>query len=49
MTHAPQQSTRWGTEPWWLEEQYAMVYRDSISSERVNPCVLAVARHFSEA
>lgn len=49
MTQAPQRLTRWWTEPWWLEEQYARVYRDSISPERVNACVLAVARIFPEA
>ena len=46
MPHVPQKFTRWWADPWWLEEQYAAIYHDAISSERVNTCVLAVARIF---
>lgn len=45
----PRNSTRWWQERWWREEQYSAVYRDSISPEHVDACVLAVSRVFSEA
>jgi hypothetical protein len=45
----PRDFTRWWQQRWWMEEQYSAVYRDSISPEQVDACVLAVSRVFNEA
>lgn len=49
MKYISKELTRWWTDPWWLDDQYASAYRESISVEQVNECVLAVSRVFNEA